>query len=241
MIKEFETKLLIKKNLAQDVWLFKFELINPQKIEFVSGQYLLLKINNQRRAYSLASADYLKSSFEIVVKLLPEGLASNYLRNLKIGDKSFFLGPVGFFTLRTKDKNRFFFAGGTGIAPIRSQILSILTRGNKNLGKLNLFWGLKTKKDVYFFEEFKELSEKYPNFKFQICLDQEENFELLDRNYFYQGRVQQAFLNFLKNSPPLNLNDFEYYLCGPPAMVDALKEFLGQQGIKRKNLFSEKF
>lgn len=242
MIKEFEAKLLEKKNLAPEVWFFRFGLVNPKVIEFISGQYLLLKINNQRRSYSIASPDYLKDSFELVVKLLPEGVGSNYLRNLKLGDLSFFLGPVGFFTLRSRDKSKFFFAGGTGIAPIRSQIFSLLKNGNNNFLKLNLFWGLRTKKDVYFFEEFKELSKKHPNFNFRICLDQEENFEGLDNNYFYRGRVQQAFLDFIQGAADYsNLNDFEYYLCGPPPMVEALKEFLPQQGIKKENLFFEKF
>ena len=240
MIQEIEARFLEKRNLAPAVWLLKFGLLKPKGLEFLAGQYLLLKLNNQRRAYSIASPNYLKDSFELLVKFVPGGLASTFFKNLKGGEKANFLGPFGFFRLKSKEKNKIFFAGGTGLAPIRSQILSILKEKN-NLPKLILFWGLKKREEVYFFEELKNLSQKYQNFVFKICLDQEKEFKGLDKNFFFEGRVQMAFLDFLEKSKISNLNDFEYYLCGPPAMIVALKEFLSQKEIKKENIIFEKF
>lgn len=235
MINEFEASLIEKKFFTPDVLFLKFKL-REGKLSFSAGQYLQLKIGDQRRCYSIASPEHLKDSFEFVIRLLPEGLASNFFRDLKVGEFAKFLGPFGVFTLKSNDKNKIFFAGGTGIAPIRSQIFTLFHKNCK--ASLILFWGLKTKESVYFFEEFKKLSENYKNFSFKICLDEEKDFSNLDKNYFFEGRVQNAFLEWKENR---NLNEFEYYLCGPPKMVEALKEFLLNLGIQKENVVFERF
>lgn len=236
--KEIKARLLKKKEVADGVWFFRFKMVEPRELDFSAGQYLLLEIGEQRRAYSIASPDYQKNFFELIVRILPQGLGSNYLKGLKIAQESKFLGPMGFFTLKSEDKSKIFFAGGTGIAPIRSQIFSFL-RQKKTQTNLILFWGLRNKDAVYFFEEFSDLERENPNFTFKICLDQKKDFKQLDRAHFFQGRVQSAFLSFKKERLSSDLNNFEYYLCGPPAMVRGVREFLLKQGVKQENIFFE--
>lgn len=244
MVEDFKVKLIEKINIAPDVWQMRFQLPDPEVLEFTAGQYLLLKVGDLRRAYSIASPDHIKDYFELIVRFLPDGVGSNYFRNLKIGESSEFQGPMGFFTLRSQDKDKFFLAVGTGITPIRSQIYSLLKKiaQAKSTPRLTLFWGLKNRECCYLFEEFKKIREKYPKFSFQICLDQQENFEGLDKNYFYQGRIQQAFAEHIKTLPePLNLNSFEYYLCGFREVVESLKAVLEQLGVNKENIFFDKY
>lgn len=235
MIEGFKAKLIEKTNLAPNIWLLKFSLEN-KTLNFLAGQFLQLKIGDQRRCYSIASPEYVKDSFELLIRFVPGGLASTFFQNLKIGEMADFFGPYGVFTLKTKEKDKIFIAGGTGISPIRSQILTIL----KEERRLNmfLFWGLKSKAEIYFFEEFKKISEKDLNFHFKICLDQEKEFSDLSPKYFFKGRVQGAMLDFLEGK---DLNSFEYYLCGPPPMVEDLKEFLSNKGVERENIILERF
>ncbi|OHA61858.1 MAG: hypothetical protein A2117_01680 [Candidatus Wildermuthbacteria bacterium GWA2_46_15] len=239
----FRTTLVDKKQLAPDIWQFCFQLDNPQELNFIPGQYLILMIGEQRRLYSIASSDSLKDNFSLIVKLLPDGVGSNFLRSLEIDGRAFFQGPAGFFTLRSQDKPKVFLATGTGIAPIRSQIFSLLEKGGSHLPEFLLFWGLKRKGDIYFFDEFKSLAEKHPSFNFWICLDQEENFLGLDVDRFRRGRADQAFRGFVKEKriKTDRLNDFEYYLCGAREVVESLREFLINLGIKGENIFFDKF
>lgn len=239
----FKTTLIDKQQLAPDVWQFRFQLDNPHELNFIPGQYLILMIGERRRLYSIASSDSLKDNFSLIVRLLPDGVGSNFLRSLTVESRAFFQGPAGFFALRSQDKPKVFLATGTGIAPIRSQIFSLLEKGGNNLPELLLFWGLKRKGDVYFFEEFKQSADNYPNFRFLICLDEEQNFLGLDVDRFRRGRVDQTFRGFIKERKlkTEQLNGFEYYLCGGREIVESLSQFLKDLGVNEENIFFDKF
>ena len=147
-MQNYQAKLLRKEQIAPDVLFLKFELHPGQQLEFIAGQYLILLVptptgDPARRLFSIASSDSQKESFELLVKLMPEGLASDYFRGLEIGDSAYFQGPAGLFTLKSEDKQKIFLATGTGIAPVRSQISSYLEKDG--LSELFLFWGLKNR------------------------------------------------------------------------------------------------
>ncbi|MBI4359037.1 MAG: hypothetical protein HY577_00375 [Candidatus Nealsonbacteria bacterium] len=239
----YKTTLIDKQQLAPDIWQFRFQLDSPPELNFTPGQYLILMISDQRRLYSIASSNSLKDSFSLIVKLLPDGVGSNFLRSLEIDSRAFFQGPAGFFTLRSPDKPKMFLSAGTGIAPIRSQLFSSLEKGEVQAPELFLFWGLKRKADVYLFDEFNGLSKKCPNFNFWICLDQEENFLGLDVERFRRGRVDQVFRSFIKEKrlKPDQLNGFEYYLCGAREIVESLNQFLQDLSVNKENIFFDKF
>ncbi len=236
-----KTILAEKKQLAGDVWQFVFNMEEPKELNFIAGQYLMLALGEQKRSYSLASAESRKNSFELIIKLIPGGLASEYLRKLEIGNFAFFQGPMGGFVLKNTAKPKILLAAGVGIAPIRSQIISFLEKQEQT--ELALFWGLKTKKDVYFFEEFEELSKNRPNFNFWFCLDQEESFLGLNPDHFRRGRVDQGFDEFIKEKrlKENDLNDFEYYLCGGRENAESIKQFLEARKIKSEQIFLDRF
>jgi NAD(P)H-flavin reductase len=234
--KVFKAKLIDKKELAPGVLLLKF-FVEDDELDFIPGQFLQIRISDQKRHYSIASPPIDKKTFEFIVRLVEGGVGSEFFKKAKIGDVAEFFGPFGNFTIKSKDKDKIFLATGTGIAPIRSQILSFIPEAKVSLF---LFWGLKTRKDVYFFDEWKKLSEAYPNFHFKICLDFEENFEGLDERYFAKGRVQENLLKFLAERN-LKIEDFEYYVCGVPAMVQATIDLLLKEGVKRESIFFERF
>jgi len=237
-----KTTLSSKQQLAPDVWLFRFDLSQGQQLNFAAGQYLILMIGEeQRRLYSISSPVDQKDSFELLVKLLPQGVGSDYLRALEPGQRAFFQGPAGLFTLRSIDKAKVFLAAGTGLAPIRSQIHSYLNQGGQ--AQVFLFWGLKRKADLYLFDELRGLTSRHPNFHFVVCLDQEDKFLGLDVDLFHRGRVDRAFTEFVKERKldQKQLNEFEYYLCSGREIVEALKIFLESLGINKENIFFDKF
>jgi NAD(P)H-flavin reductase len=256
MIHNFSTRLVKKKQLTTNIFLFHFQLIEPKTIDFKAGQYLMLKINDQWRLYSICSPDFIKDSFELVVEIVERGLGSTYLNNLKTGSYVNFQGPAGVFTIKRDDRDKIFLATGTGIAPIRSMITSNfqfpiskqVSNFQSPITKHFLFWGLRTRNDVCFFDEFKKFSGENQNFKFQICLSREKDFVGLDNHYFILGHINDGLLDFfntrmseLRITNYELLNGYDYYICGGRDVVISMVEFLQKQGIRKENIFFEKF
>jgi len=238
MLNKYRAKLIEKTQLAHDVYSFKFRLEDAQELNFLAGQYLIFDVpqigsDALKRIYSIASSSNEKTGFLILLKIIHQGKASLYLSNLQLGDLVDFSGPAGIFTLKEANNNLAFLATGTGIAPI----LSILTSNQRLIvnRKIQLFWGLPTKSDVYLLGELKDLKSKNPNFDFKICLSQEKNLDGIgeeERQYFSLGRINLVL--------KIN-NNTDYYLCGSPAVVDSLKNHLTGNGVKKESVYFEKF
>lgn len=250
MLQHTTTKLIYKKEIAPTVWQFNFSLVAPEKIEFIAGQYMILKVMTgatgspeNSRHFSICSPSYTNSGFELVVQMVEGGIASNYLGNLNSGDTVFFDGPAGVFTLRSTVKNKVFIATGSGIAPIRSILHTTLNpnikaqSSNNQFPNFYLFWGLRELNDVYFLDELISLSEKNTNFKFKICLSKEVNLAVENKS-FCKGRVNQYIENLVKSG---NQADFEYYLSGNRLTVELLRQFVLGLGAYKENILFEKF
>jgi NAD(P)H-flavin reductase len=107
----------------------KFELVSPDRIDFQSGQYVSIKVNEQgeRRSYSIASTPDDNHGFHILAEIIPGGKGSEYLKSLGNGDTVELLGPLGRFVANTDEENKLLFvATGSGIVPIYSIINDLL-------------------------------------------------------------------------------------------------------------------
>lgn len=244
MIRDYTTTLTQKDQLTENIWRFVFSLEKGESIDFIAGQYMLLKINDSYRQYSISSPTYQKESFEIILEVVPGGLASTYLKNLNVGEVAYFKGPAGVFTLNHSERNKIFLATGTGIAPMKSMIDTSLHNDDVSSDKpdLYLLFGLKTKQDMYLYEEFRQLASQHARFHFFICLSRAEDLNGLDPRYSRIGRVNK-YLNgqFVEGFSSQTLNDNEYYICGSRPIVDSLREFLISLGINREVVFFENF
>lgn len=241
MLENYTAQLTKKTRLASNVYLFHFQLIKPKTINFKPGQYLMVKVNDQSRLYSICSSNFIKDGFHLVIEIIKGGLASTYFENLKIGERVFFQGPAGVFTLKDNDRDKIFLATGTGIAPIKSMIISSL-QSQKRKEKYFLFWGLKKREDVYFFDRFKKLKQENPNFVFKICLSREKDLRGLAADYFLLGHINDGLRQLWDNlTKKKNKNNFDYYLCGSRQMVPSTASFLQEQGIGKENIFLERF
>jgi len=216
--------------------LLKFLLLEPQEIYFQAGQYLILKINNQSRLYSIFSSPRSKNSFELMVKLLPGGLGSEYLNNLKINDRVNFQGPAGTFVLQENKKDKIFLATYTGLAPLWSMINDYYENNFNSSLNFCLYWGLRNFKETCLLKELKELSQHKSGFQFFLCFSQEKNLIGIseeNRKYFKLGRINNALEQID--------NRFDYYICGSRQVVTGLNQFLLEKGIDPQNIYFEKF
>lgn len=231
MLTIFKTTLTEKKHLVNNVYLFTFKLLNPGEISFEAGQYLMLKVPKNgsfvSRLYSIASAPSVKDSFEFIVEIIPGGLASTMLDGLVVGQEVEFQGPAGLFTIKDKVRKKIFLITGTGIAPVRAMLKS-------GIDNFELFWGVKTLKDLYLFDEMKQFNPK-------ICLSRETDLSMIpeeDRKYFCLGHVNDCFekMSGLESS-----RDAEFFLCGGRLTVESLRLYLLGKNVPPENIRFEKF
>ncbi len=244
MLFTYKTILSKKTQLNLNTYLYQFDLIEPKEIVFKAGQYVMLKVPSEKgpvsRLYSIASTNSEKNSFELIIGIIPGGLASNYLFSLEENSEVIFQGPAGVFGLKENDHSKIFLVTGTGIAPVRSILISNIkdqiSKINIKNQKFYLFWGLKTYQDVYLFNELKE-------FNLKICLSREQNLDMIpeiDKKYFKLGHVDSCFDQYIENYK-LKVGNLDFYLCGGRLIVESLKQFLLSKNICSENIYFEKF
>ena len=235
MLSIYKTTLLSKEKLSGNVYIFTFKLIDPVNLNFIAGQYMMLKVPKDgsfvSRLYSIASPPSLEDSFELIVEIIPQGIGSCYVESLKLGQEVIFQGPAGMFSLNNNDKTKIFLVTGTGIAPVRSMLKGLTSSTHY------VFWGLKSLDDIYLLDELKQ-------FNLKICLSKESNLEKIpeiDKKYFALGHVDQVFDKQYSAITPEQLNNLDFYLCGARTVVESLKQFLIGKNIKMENIHFEKF
>jgi Na+-transporting NADH:ubiquinone oxidoreductase subunit F len=197
------------------------------------------------RAYSMASYPEEK---EIMLNVriatpppgasddVPPGVMSSFIFNLKPGDKVFVSGPYGEFYAKDTDNEMVFIGGGAGMAPMRSHIFDQLRR-LKSKRKMTFWYGARSKREMFYVEDFDMLAKENDNFEWHVALSD----PLPDDNWKgYTGFIHNVlFEEFLKNHP--NPEDCEYYMCGPPIMNSSVINMLIANGVDPENIFLDDF
>ena len=176
----------------------------------------------------------------ITVKKVKDGLVSNYICDeLKEGQKIEIDKPTGnFFVIPNKKiTNKYvMLAGGSGITPIYSIIISILEKEPKS--SIVLVYANKRKTSIIFKKELDELLKRFPNQikvkHFITSLDTPEE------NYF-GGRLNQPAFDSILNEENFSYSEAKYLMCGPQGFMDAATEILTVSGIPKKDIMMEAF
>ena len=197
------------------------------------------------RAYSLANPPHDKKILMLNVRIatpppgtegIPPGFGSSYVFGLEPGDRVMVSGPYGDFMARDTDREMCFIGGGAGMAPLRSHILHQLDGINSGR-KISFWYGARSIKEMFYDEDFKELVEKYPNFSYHVALsapDPEDNWT--GQTGFINSYLVDTYLSTHEDPA-----EIEYYLCGPPPMIDSVIESLYEMGVEDDMIFYDKF
>ena len=164
------------------------------------------------------------------------GISSSYIFSLKPGDKVTMSGPYGDFHIQETENEMLYIGGGAGMAPLRAQILHLFNTV-KTGRKVSYWYGARSKKEIFYEEDFREIERNFPNFKFHIALSDPQPEDNWDG---YVGFIHQVILdNYLsKHEAP---EDIEYYMCGPGPMANAVKVMLDNLGVERSSLYFDDF
>lgn len=164
------------------------------------------------------------------------GISSSYIFSLKPGDKVRMSGPYGDFHIQDTDAEMLYIGGGAGMAPLRAQILHLFRTLHTDR-KVSYWYGARSKKEIFYEEDFREIERQFPNFTFHIALSDPQP---EDNWTGYTGFIHQVIYdNYLKDHEAPE--DIEYYMCGPGPMANAVKVMLENLGVERSQLFFDDF
>jgi Na+-transporting NADH:ubiquinone oxidoreductase subunit F len=164
------------------------------------------------------------------------GVCSSYVFSRKPGDKVTISGPYGEFFLRETDSEMMFIGGGAGMAPMRSHIFHLFH--TLRTGRKVTFWyGARSKREIFYEEDFHKIEREFPNFKFTIALSDPKK---EDKWTGKTGFIHQViFDSYLKNHEAPE--DIEYYMCGPPMMNSAVEKMLDNLGVPAEMIMYDDF
>jgi benzoate/toluate 1,2-dioxygenase reductase subunit len=200
------------------------------RLAFLPGQYVNLKVpgSEQSRAYSFSSLQK-DGEVSFLIRNVPGGLMSSFLTNLaKAGDSLSLAGPLGSFYLRPIQRPLLLLAGGTGLAPFTAMLEKIAEQGSEH--PLHLIYGVTNDFDLVELDRLQALAARIPNFTYSACVANP------DSQYPQKGYVTQHI-----EPRHLNDGDVDVYLCWPPPMVEAVSQYVREQGITPANFYYEKF
>lgn len=211
-----------------DVAILRLRLPPTANFNYLPGQYIDLICNGIARSYSIASASAENNMFELHVRKVEGGTFSNFVFNeFKPNQLLRIQGPSGTFFVRTNEKPLIFLAGGTGFAPVKAMIESLIKQDDRRA--IYIYWGARTQSDIY-----SNLPEqwalKYPHIKSHVVISDDEQW--IGR----RGFVHQAVLNDFDK-----LDKFMVYACGAPAMINIARKTFFEKGLDEHSFIADAF
>ena len=213
-------------DLTHDVRELDLRLVEPAPITFKAGQFVSFEVGvNEKqqaliRPYSIASPPSRPDVLTLLFNLVPGGPGSTYLFSLKEGDETSFKGPAGTFRLRDDPaRDHLFVATGTGIAPIRAMLLALFEKDAAC--SVTLYWGLRSRRDLYWQDELAAWAKAHPTFSFVTTLSRPEDGWQGER-----GRVTR-----LVEERIASVQNLAVYLCGNSGMLNDVTAILQKKGL----------
>ncbi len=198
---------------------------------FSAGQYAQVEFApGMSKHYSIASTPA-EPELEFDIRHLPAGRTSAYVAaELKVGDAIKVSGPLGSSYLRDRHAGPVLLvAGGSGFAPIRSILCTLLGRNYPQ--PVRLYFGVRSERDLYHESLLRDLAAKHPNFVYHVVLSEEKG--AAGRRY---GPVHEAAAEDLQD-----VSGLKAYLAGPPVMVEAAAAMLMARGLAHRDIHADAF
>ncbi len=243
-VKQFNAAVLSIKDVTYDIKEVLFDL-GDETVDFEAGKYIQLVIppynkikGSTQRAYSMSSRPSDKHHIEVLVRLVPGGIATTYVHEqLKVGQKLDLIGPFGDFRRSNSDSIMLCVAGGSGMAPFKSMLYDMLENGELDR-EVWYFFGARTTKDMFYMDEMRALEKKLPNFHFVPALSEPQDGDDWDGP---TGLITDVLDTYLKEHINSEGKVLEGYLCGSPGMIDACNNVMNNNGVIQENVYYDKF
>lgn len=234
-IQQAVVEVVSNDNVTHDMRHLVVRLVEPGELKFFPGQYVDFTIpgTDESRSFSMANTSSKEGGLlEFVIKIYPDGRFSRFLdTEVKPGDRLDITGPFGVFTLRDAPGTELIFVGGgAGMAPVLSLLRCMAERGIDR--KATYYYGARTRRDLCFDAELRELEQTLPGFRYVPALSEPDDDD-------WDGEV--GLITDVVRARESDLGGMHGYVCGPPPMVEAALELLPALGVSDEHIFYDKF
>jgi CDP-4-dehydro-6-deoxyglucose reductase len=229
----YSVELVAYRDLSPRVRSFEIRFDPVESFIFQAGQFVAVEFSidqqNYSRFYSICSPPEAGNSLEFLAKYNPGGPGTQFLWSTKPGSRFSLAGPFGVFQLRRPEpRASMFVATGTGIAPLRSMLGSVLP--DTGGPRMALLYGAREQADLLYHSEFVDWAQRNPNFSYSAVLSQPSNGWSGLRGY-----VQDHIAAVVNASKPEDV-----YLSGLTAMVEDVRRILTPLGFNDDSIYCEK-
>jgi len=214
---------------THDIRKVRIKLAKP--LEFSPGQYATLQFTPEHiRPYSMTGLPE-DAEMEFQIRQVPDGRVTQYIfEDLQVGASVRVSGPLGTAYLRRKHTGPMLcVGGGTGIAPVLSIVRGAIESGMEN--PIHLYFGVRSDRDLYDADRLLDLAAKHPNIRVNIVVATGPT-----ESWQKSGLVTDAIEQDLPS-----LSGWRAYLCGAPAMVEALSLLVSRMGIAPEHVHADAF
>ena len=223
---------------APDVAIVKLQLPASEALRYHAGQYIdVLLRDGVRRSYSMANAPHTQGDkpwIELHIRHLPGGVFSDQVfGTLKAKDILRLEGPFGSFFLREESpKPIVLLASGTGFAPIKALIEQLRFKGSDR--PVTLYWGCRTRADLYLHEAVLEVAAQMPTLRYVPVLSEPVASDA------WSGRTGFVHQAVMADIP--DISSHQVYACGAPVMVEsAQRDFTERCGLPADEFYADAF
>jgi CDP-4-dehydro-6-deoxyglucose reductase len=234
IIKSLPCRIERTQRLAHDIMAVFLRLPANEDFHFMPGQYLDIMLpQNRRRSFSIANTPRDGQLIELHVRRVSSGEFTQQLFDGML-DKALLRveGPLGQFWFRRESpRPALLIGGGTGYAPLRSMLHSLLEVGDRR--RLHLYWGTQAPHDLYEDAQIRALCAQHPNLSYVPVLSAPREQDA------WQGRQGWVHAAALADHP--DIARFDVYASGPPVMVEAIRHEFTQHGLPADQLFFDSF
>lgn len=226
---------------------YDFEISEPYYTTWKNSGLFSMKSANiikTRRNYSMANNPEKDRQLRFNVRIaLPPvdknchaGVGSTYVYSLKAGDTVYATGPYGDFHVKESVKEMVYIGGGAGMAPLRAHI-SNLFETQKTNRKVSFWYGARSSQEIFYEDYFKIIEEENENFRFEVAFSE---FTDNDSSNYHTGFIHEVVLKEYLSKHP-KIESVEFYLCGPPLMIQACQTMLKSVGAKQEQIAYDEF
>lgn len=226
--REQQAELVAVEELAPEIRRFTFR---PEGgAVFLPGQYAILHLGpGLRRAYSMSNLPD-GQTLQVISKRYAGGAGSNALAALTPGDRLVIEAPFGACTLKARPGRKIFVAGGTGISPILSLVSQAARDGVNFAAAVDVIYCARTPADLAAGDELAAATARIAGAVYRPVVAEGAGAA------HATGLATDAVA-----ATDWPVDQTEFYVAGPPVMVNAVKAQLKEAGVSITRIHYDSF
>lgn len=236
--KNIAVKIVEKALLTPEVIRLVVERQDQNNFSFTPGQFFDFVLpDNHHRSYSVSSSKNETRSLEFLIRKVPNGFFTSLLfdEKLNVGHELTLEGPHGNFTFDSKPGFKsIFLATGTGIAPVKSIVGSLIENRDLEHQDIYIYWGARHTKDLFISSLLQEWSSNHPQIHFIPVVSRDDQWSGIKGHVQTQAAIDHGDMTHVNvyasgsNSLIKSAGNFLMVRCGLPENRFKFDDFGGQ-------------